>query len=107
MRVFACFPEPKTVAQVRHFLGLASYYRRLIHKFGATVKPLNALTAKCHISVERGVPGCVRVPEAKITQAPILVYPNVDVPFVLKTYASIQGLAAVLLEKNSDNAYIP
>jgi len=37
---------PKTVRDVRKFLGLANYYRWFIKNFAALAKPLNMLTRK-------------------------------------------------------------
>ena len=34
------YPVPKTVRDVRSFIGLASFYRRLIPNFAETAKPL-------------------------------------------------------------------
>ena len=40
------YPTPKSVKDVRSFLGLASFYRRLIPKFADLAKPLTELTRK-------------------------------------------------------------
>jgi len=40
------WPVPKTVRDVRKFLGLANYYRWFIKNFAALAKPLNMLTRK-------------------------------------------------------------
>ena len=40
------FPTPTDLKDLRSFLGLASYYRRFIPHFSATVSPLFALTRK-------------------------------------------------------------
>jgi hypothetical protein len=37
------FPVPKNVKEVRSFLGLALFYRRLIPKFAEIAKPLTEL----------------------------------------------------------------
>ena len=42
----ADFPIPKSVKEVRQFLGLCSYYRRFIHQFASISQPLNMLTRK-------------------------------------------------------------
>jgi hypothetical protein len=40
------FSEPKTVKQLRGFLGLSSYYRCFIHNYSKVVKPLYELLKK-------------------------------------------------------------
>ena len=38
--------DPKTVTEIRQFLGLASYYRRYIQQFSDIATPLHYLTEK-------------------------------------------------------------
>jgi hypothetical protein len=40
------YPTPKNAKDVRAFLGLASFYRRLVPSFAETAKPLTSLTRK-------------------------------------------------------------
>ena len=40
------FPTPTCVKDVRSFLGLASFYRRLVPKFAEIAKPLTSLPRK-------------------------------------------------------------
>ena len=40
------YPVPKTVTEVKSFLGLCSYYRRYIRDFAAIARPLHQLTKK-------------------------------------------------------------
>ncbi|KMQ88476.1 reverse ribonuclease integrase [Lasius niger] len=42
----ADWPEPRTVKQVRQFLGMASWYRRFVANFSTIVTPLTQLTKK-------------------------------------------------------------
>ena len=40
------WPVPKTVRDVRKFLGLANYYRPFVKDFAKIARPLNNLTRK-------------------------------------------------------------
>jgi len=40
------WPEPRNVKDIRKFLGLENYYRRLIKDFAQVAKPMNTLTRK-------------------------------------------------------------
>ena len=44
VQAVAEWPVPKTVKDVRSFLGLASYYKRFIKDFNKIAKPLTKLT---------------------------------------------------------------
>ena len=92
------WPIPKSVTQVRSFLGLASYYRKFIDNFAEIAHPLTSLTRKrakfcwstaCQQSFET-------LKECLIS-APVLAYPLRDAgEFVLDTDASNHGMGAVL-----------
>jgi len=40
------WPQPKTMKDIRKFLGLANYYRRFIKDFARVARPLNVLMRK-------------------------------------------------------------
>src|SRR5271156_3594248 len=42
----ADWPTPKTIKDVRSFLGFGNYYQRFIHAYGNLTKPLNDLLKK-------------------------------------------------------------
>ena len=39
------WPRPKTVTDVRSFLGFTNYYRKFMHRYAQISKPLNDLTS--------------------------------------------------------------
>jgi hypothetical protein len=46
IRALRDYPRPTTVKEVRSFLGLASFYRKLVPKFAEIAKPLTELIKK-------------------------------------------------------------
>ncbi|CAK1596608.1 unnamed protein product [Parnassius mnemosyne] len=91
------FPTPKSPKDIKSFLGLVSYYRRFIANFSEIAKSLTQL-------LKKGVPFLwenqqqVAFDELKhkLTSAPILIYPDFSIPFILTCDASNYAVAAVL-----------
>ena len=88
---------PKTVEQVRSFLGLTGYYRKFIPNYAALSAPLVALTKKgVKFAWENKHNLAFCTLKDKLCKAPILAYPKFDRPFTLHTDASDIGIGAVL-----------
>ncbi|XP_075926286.1 uncharacterized protein LOC142929264 [Petromyzon marinus] len=91
------WPTPTSVAEVRSFIGFASYYRRFVADFATIAKPLHALTAKgvkFHWGQEEEVAFCSL--RDALVRAPPLSYPDFSEPFLLDTDASNTGIGGVL-----------
>ena len=93
------YPVPKSVTQVKSFLGLCSYYRRYVCDFAAIARPLHQLTEKtkefhwnpeAHKAFEQ-LKDC-------FTSTPSLAFPSVNEPFILYTDASQFAIGAVLAQ---------
>ncbi|XP_073057332.1 uncharacterized protein [Primulina eburnea] len=97
---------PKTVSEVRSFLGLAGYYRRFIADFSKIALPLKSLTRKA-IKFEWTIEcqQAFQTLKDKLTSAPVLVLPCGTEDFVVNTDASKQGLGAVLMQRGKVIAY--
>ncbi|GJX94186.1 reverse transcriptase domain-containing protein [Tanacetum coccineum] len=95
--VIAKLPHPTTVKGVRSFLGHAGFYRRFIQDFSKIARPMTHL-------LEKDVPfvfsqDCIDAFETlkkKLTEAPILVVPNWNLPFKLMCDASDFAIGAIL-----------
>lgn len=119
--------KPKTVGEVRALLGFLGYYRSFIQDFSRIARPLFKLQE--HPEGSRQRPDLVKSTKRgkggdhlpsktpicwssehsavvsrlvdMLVSPPILAYPNFDLPFVLHTDASNEGLGAVLYQEQS------
>ena len=101
--------SPKTVTEVRSFLGFTNYYCKFIPQYAQVSKPLNQLvsrnnankkktlvnwTSKCQDTFEHLKCLC--------SQTPILAYADYTKSFQLHTDASESGLGAVLYQQQTN-----
>jgi len=106
VEVIQGWPIPKTITQVRSFLGLAGFNRRFMKIFSTIAAPLNELTKK-------GVPFCwdneqenaFNMLKDKLTHAPLLQLPDFNKTFEFECDASGIGLGGVLLQEGKPFAY--
>ncbi|WVZ92147.1 hypothetical protein U9M48_038234, partial [Paspalum notatum var. saurae] len=93
--------QPKTVTEIRSFLGLAGYYRRFIKDFSKIAKPMTSLTKKNAKFVVRMGSGI----KETSTTAPVLAQPDVTKPFDVYCDASGRGPGRVLMQEGRVIAY--
>jgi len=100
------WPVPKSVTEIRCFLGLAGYYRRFVEGFSRLAAPLTALTRKdrryewtdrCEQSF--------REIKRRLISAPVLTIPEEGEKFDIYSDASKTGLGAVLMQNGKVIAY--
>lgn len=92
-------PVPKSVSQLRSFLGLASYYRRFVQNFAEIATPL-------HLLLRKGTPwiwgpdqrAAFDTLRESLSDPPVLAHPQFDQPFLVYTDASDFALGAVLAQ---------
>ena len=108
LKVLKDWPIPKSVKDVRKFLGFAGYYRRFVKGFARIVRPLNDLL----VGNSTKKPSRRRTPFEwgetqqrafetiieKLSNPPVLAYADYRKPFKLHTDASSSGLGAVLYQ---------
>ena len=99
IEVIRSMPEPKTVRQIRGFIGAIGYYRRFIPAFSSIATPLIALTKK--YARFKWSDECQRSFDAlkdQLTAIPLLTYPDLSKPMILYTDASDQCIGACLTQ---------
>ncbi|GKC75221.1 reverse transcriptase domain-containing protein [Tanacetum coccineum] len=98
--------SPTTPTEVRQFLGLAGYYRRFIEGFSKIAKPLTKLTQKNKNYIwGEEQESAFQLLKQKLCEAPILALPEGNDDFVVYCDASLQGLGAVLMQREKVIAY--
>jgi hypothetical protein len=91
--------EPKSVTEVRSFLGAFQYWRRFIPNFSFIAAPLHALTSVKKIFQWEGKKHkAFNILKEKINIAPILAQSNIQHPFEIKTNATGYAMGAVLMQ---------
>ncbi|GJW58729.1 putative reverse transcriptase domain-containing protein [Tanacetum coccineum] len=98
--------SPRTPTEIRHFLGLAGYYRRFIEGFSKIAKSMTKLTQK-GIKFDWGEKeeNAFQLIKQKLCSAPILALPEGSEDFVVYCDASHKGLGAVLMQREKVIAY--
>ncbi|GJS58984.1 reverse transcriptase domain-containing protein [Tanacetum coccineum] len=102
VEVIAKLPHPTSVKGVRSFLGHAGFYRRFIQDFSKIARPMTHLLEKetpFFFSEE-----CVdsfNTLKRRLTEAPILIAPDWDLPFELMCDASDFAIGAVLGQRKN------
>ncbi|GJW04164.1 putative reverse transcriptase domain-containing protein [Tanacetum coccineum] len=97
---------PRTLTEVRSFLGLVGYYRRFIENFSKIAKSLTILTQKSKTfdwGEEQEL--AFQTLKDKLCNAPVLALPDGPEDFVVYCDASEIGLGCVLMQRGKVIAY--
>jgi hypothetical protein len=97
---------PKSVHQIRSFLGLAGYYRRFILDISRIAKPMTQLLKKgVKFMWSEECDQAFHTLRKHLTSAPVLNQPYMSKPFEVFCDASGTGLGCVLMQENRVIAY--
>ena len=105
---------PATYTQVWKFLGMTGYFRHFIKGYARIAKPLNDLLQgensklKSHpVGLTLGTLVAFQELKMKCLMVPVLAFADFKKPFLLETDTSIEGLGAVLSQKQDNSRYHP
>ena len=102
VKVVLKIPISKSLKEIHSFRGLTAYYRRFIQGYAKISFPLRqALQKDRKFEWTETMNHSFDKLKRLITSDPLVVCPNFDLPFFLQTDASLQGLGAVLAQKDN------
>ncbi|KAJ4717036.1 DNA-directed DNA polymerase [Melia azedarach] len=107
IELIANLPIPKSVKDVRSFLGHAGFYRRFIKNFSVISKPLCNLLSKDTLFewTESCQEAFVKL-KSMLTSAPIMQPPDWTLPFEIMCDASDYAVGAVLGQRKDKKSYV-
>jgi hypothetical protein len=93
------WPIPKTLNNLRGFLGLIGYYRKFVQNYGRIVAPLMTLTKKDAFAwTPKETKSFEQIKEVTC-KAPILTTPDFTKTFIMECDASGNGFVVVLMQE--------
>ena len=98
--------RPKSVFEIRSFLGLVGYYRRFIEDFSRLAAPMTRLTQnEVKFDWDDRCEEVFRELKRRLTTAPILIVPDRGQGYIVYCDASRAGLRCVLMQSERVVAY--
>ena len=98
--------RPKSVFEIRSFLGLARYYRRFMEVFSRIAEPMTRLNRKeVKFEWDDRCEEAFQELKRRLTSAPILIVPNRGQGYTVYCDASRAGLGCVLMQSGRVVAY--
>lgn len=93
------WPQPCSARAVRGFLGLAGYYRKFVHNYGAIAAPLMALLKKERFAWKDAAAAAFSALKTAVSSVPVLTLPDFTKPFTVECDTLTYGFGAVLIQE--------
>ena len=104
--VIVNWPQPKSVTEVRSFLGVVQYWRKFISNFSLIAAPLHALTGLNKVFQWGGKQQkAFNTLKEKISTTPVLALPDLQRPFEIQMDASDYAMGALLIQHGKPICY--
>ena len=106
VEVVMSWERPKSVFEIRSFLGLAGYYRRFIEDFSRIAAPMTRLTWKeVKFDWDDRCEEAFQELKRRLTSTPILIVPDRGQGYIVYCDALRAGLGCVLMQSGRAVAY--
>jgi hypothetical protein len=99
------WPTPKTLTELRGFLGMCTYYRKFVKGFSQLCAPLTDLTKKGAFKWSEEAQFTMDKMKKVMSTCPVLALPDFGLPFTLECDASGEGIGVVLMQNRHPLAY--
>src|SRR6266481_5780026 len=100
LNVIKDYPAPRSVKEIQRVMGLFNYYRKWIPKYSFLAKPIMELLRKDRIFKWTNTQETAfQELKVKLVTAPILTFPQWELPFKLICDASQQCISAILSQE--------
>jgi hypothetical protein len=99
------WPTPKTLTELRGFLGICTYYRKFVKGFSQLCAPLTDLTKKGAFKWSEEAQVTMEKMKKVMSTCPVLALLDFGLPFTLECDASREGIGAVLMQNMQPLAY--
>ena len=105
IRAIRDWPTPKTITELKGFLGLCTYYRRYVKGFSQFAAPLTDLTKKGAFTWTELAHRTFEETKTIMISCPVLALPDFSQPFIMECDASGEGIGVVLMQNHHPIAF--